>query len=154
MRGSCITSLVVSAILATLPAAAFANGPGGGGHLGFSGHVVSFGLGSNVGRPMTPIRPGWGSWTPGRGWLGGPGAFGASPSGFALAPFHTPYAAPFWSGTAASIAMKPDEATVLESESRMEEQIRTLEAPRPKDESSEKGSDAASDGDRSEWQPL
>jgi hypothetical protein len=157
MRGLGISSLVVFAILATLPAT-FANGAGGGGHHGFPGRVGSFGFGPNI-APIapnfaSPVTPGWGSWTPGWGWLGRPNAFGAPPSGVVLAPFHSPYAAPFWGGGAASIAMKPDEATVLESESRMEEQIRALEASSPKDESSEKGSDAASDTDSNEWQPL
>ena len=172
MRGSCITSLVVSAIIATLPPS-FAKAAGGGGHHGFSGPVGSFGLGSHTAYPgarnfSSPGTPGWGSWIPGWGWLGRPSAFGAPPSAFGapptalgappsglvLAPFHTPYAAPFWGVGAASIAIKPDEATVLESESPMEEQIRALEAASPKDENSEKGSDAPSEEDRSEWQPL
>jgi len=158
MRGSCITSLVVSAILATLPPS-FAKAAGGGGHHGFSGPVGSFGLGSHTASPgarnfASPVTPGGGSWIPGWGWLGRPSASGAPPSGLVLAPFHTPYAAPFWGVGAASIAMKPDEATVLEGESPMEEQIRALEASSPKDENSEKGSDAPSEEDRSEWQPL
>jgi hypothetical protein len=157
MRVSGITSLVLSAILATLPAT-FANGAGGGGHHGFPGHVGPLGFGPKV-APIAPnfagpVSPGWRGWTPGWGWFGRPNAFGTPPSGLVLAPFHSPYAAPFWSGGAGPIAMKPDEATVLESESPMEEQIRALERSSPKDESPESGNDAASDGDSSEWQPL
>jgi hypothetical protein len=100
---------------------------------------------------VTPFRtpiPGW-------GWLGSPSAFGNSPGGFALTPFHTPYAAPIWGSTAAGLAMKPDEATVLQNEAPMEEQIRNLEAQRPQDEESgSKSDDSGSDDDKSEWQPL
>jgi hypothetical protein len=157
MRRTGIASLVVSAILVTLPAT-FANGAGGGGPHGFSGPVGSFGLRPKV-APIAPsfarpVTPGWRSWTPGWGWLGRPSAFGAPPSSLVPAPFHSPYAAPFWGAGAAPIFMKPDESTVLESESRMEEQVRALETSSPKDESPDSGSDAASDGDSSEWQPL
>jgi hypothetical protein len=63
--------------------------------------------------------------------------------------------------------MKPDESTVLQSEEPMEQQIRALEASKPKDDSSdsdsdqggdspdsEKASNAPSDVDMSQWQPL
>jgi len=157
MRRSDVSSVALFAILSTLPALAVAHGPaGGGGHRGgFSGHVGSFGLAPRLGSPFVPRLgvPAFGSSTPGWGWLGRPNAFGASPSGFVPIPFHAPYAAPFWTGNAASLAMKPDEETVLQSESRMEEQIRSLENA-PKDESSEKDQDAAPNEDGGEWQPL
>ncbi|HTF33660.1 MAG TPA: hypothetical protein VK714_08160 [Myxococcota bacterium] len=148
MRGSGIISLVVSAILATLPAATFGHGPGGGGRHAFSSNAVGFG------RFGSALTPGWAGSAPGWGWFGRPGAFGASPSGLTSAPFHSPYAAPFWAGNPSSLTMKPDEATVLESESRMEEQIRALQDASPKSESSEKGHGAASDADSGDWQPL
>jgi hypothetical protein len=50
--------------------------------------------------------------------------------------------------------MKPDEATVLESERRMEEEVRALQGANPKGEDSEKAHDAGSDEDNDEWQPL
>jgi len=155
MRRSDLTSLLLLFILGMVPSGALARGHfGGGGRGGFPGHVGSFGLAPIFGSPFAPAPRGW---TPGWGWFGRPGAFGVSPStspsGFVAAPFHTPYAAPFWTGNAASLTMKPDEAAVLQSESRMEEQIRALQDA-PKDESSEKGHDAASEEDSGEWQPL
>jgi len=152
MRRLLVASLVVFSILATLPAAAAAGGPGAGGRHGFSAHTGPVGFG----RFGSPFTPGWGGYQPGSGWLARPSAFGPSPTGFASAPFHSPYAAPFWASTPGSLAMKPDEATVLESESRMEDQIRALQDASPKGESSEKGGDAASgaDGESGGWEPL
>jgi len=50
--------------------------------------------------------------------------------------------------------MRPDEASVLESESRMEEQTRALEAQGTTDESSDNAGNDDSDDDKSDWQPL
>jgi hypothetical protein len=174
-------SLVVSALLTVPSTPTLAIGPAGGGHRGFSGPSVPsgvgasrfgasgfgarlartpvpigfgvrpFGFGITPGFRATPLlTPGNPAWT----WSGSPPAFSASPGGFALTPFHTPYAAPYWGSTAATLAIKPDEASVLESESKMEEQVRALQAQGTTDESSEDAGNADSDDDKSDWQPL
>jgi len=153
MQGSGIFSLLVSLVLATIPAAALAHGPVGGGR-----HGVPIGVGPSIFvRPVAPgfvrpVAPGFGPYSQGWGVLGRPAPFGALPSGLAVAPFHSPYAPQFLGGNPAAF-MKPDEASVLESESRMEQQIRAIEAaPDAKATSSEDGQD--SDSDRADWQPL
>jgi hypothetical protein len=146
MRGSGILSLAVSAMLATIPAAAFAHGPMG--HAGR--HGVPIAVGPSI--FVSPLPPGFAPYSRGWGVLGRPAPFGALPNGFAVAPFHSPYAPQFLGGNPGVFA-KPDEASVLESESRMEQQIRAIEeAPDSKAKSPEDEQDSVSDS--ADWQPL
>jgi len=151
MRGSGILSLLVFSMLATIPAAALAHGPVlAHGPMGGGRHGVPIAVGPSI--FVRPFSPGFGRYSPGWGVLGRPAPFGASPNGLAVAPFHSLYAPQFLGGNPA-VFVKPDEASVLESESRMEQQIRAIEeAPDSKAKSSEDGQDSVSDS--ADWQPL